>query len=135
MKKYSQKTQIFLAYLPKLLALRYTMMNGIEVRFDSDREIGIALEIVIPELNMAIESEKKGKQAEQIRMVKQHICREHSLRYIMIPRCGTAEDTVTAVREAFRRGDLYVAGDPASDIDWARERYQKNMHSRNLSWS
>lgn len=73
--------QVFLAFLPKLLALRYTMINGIEVRFDSDREIGLALEIVIPELNMVIESEKKGKQAERIGMVKQHICREHSLRY------------------------------------------------------
>lgn len=125
--------QIFLAFLPKLLALRYTMMNGIEVRFDSDRETGLALEIVIPELNMVIESEKKGKQAERIRMVKQHICREHSLRYITIPRCATAEDTVAAVREAFRHVDLYLTGDPASDIDWARERYQMFMHSRNQS--
>lgn len=81
----------FLRNLPQLLILLYARMKQIQVLFGSDELAGIPVEILIPELHLAIErpSEKKDLTIQQ--KVKQHVLKTHGFDYVIFQAGNTAE--------------------------------------------
>lgn len=119
--------RILLSLLPKLLFFYYAKVNGLDVYFNSDREIGLPLEIFMPDLKTAFETEEISKQGIEVQRVKQFICVSHGICYMIIKRCNTAEATVAIVRKALQKANLYIGGDPMKEIHWAREHIKRTI--------
>lgn len=72
----------YLTVFPKLAVMYYAAMKHIRVQTDTDKIIGIPLEMYLPEEKAAIETVSR---TEKIEILKSHLCRKREIKLIKIP--------------------------------------------------
>ena len=72
----------YLTVFPKLAVMFYAAMKHIKVQFDTDKVIGIPLEMYLPEENAAIETVSG---TEEIETLKAYLCRKREIKLIKHP--------------------------------------------------
>ena len=72
----------YLTVFPKLAVMFYAGMKHIKVQIDTDKVIGIPLEMYLPEENVAIETVSR---TEKIEILKAHLCKKREIKLIKIP--------------------------------------------------
>ena len=114
----------FLRNLPQLLILLYARMKQIRVLFGSDELAGVPVEILIPELHLAIErpSEKKDLTIQQ--KVKQHVLKTHGFDYVIFQAGNTAEMIAGQIRDLYRTRHIYFNHSIVEDIRICRKQFE-----------
>ena len=100
----------------------YAAMKHIKVQFDTDKVIGIPLEMYVPEENAAIETVSG---TEEIETLKAYLCRKREIKLIKIPyTLGSSEaDFAEKIKKAFRSIHIFITSNEDEDIAFIRQRF------------
>ena len=112
----------YLTVFPKLAVMFYAAMKHIKVQFDTDKVIGIPLEMYVPEENAAIETVGG---TEEIETLKAYLCRKREIKLIKIPyTVGSSEaDFAEKIKKAFRSIHIFITSNEDEDIAFIRQRF------------
>ena len=102
----------------------------VDAEFGSDKYIGYPLEIVIPELHVAIEHEAGNDYQKKIQDVKRHLCKANGIEYVLKDSSSTDIEAVDAVRKVFRAMNIFITSDIQEDIAIARNGFEKLRNRR-----
>ena len=112
----------YLTVFPKLAVMFYAGMKHIKVQIDTDKVIGIPLEMYLPEENVAIETVSR---TEKIEILKAHLCKKREIKLIKIPytlESGEA-DFAAKIKKAFRSIHIFITSNEDEDIAFIRQRF------------
>ena len=112
----------YLTVFPKLAVMYYAAMKHIKVQIDTDKIIGIPLEMYLPEEKAAIETVSR---TEKIEILKSHLCRKREIKLIKIPYTlnGNEADFAEKVKKAFRSLHIFITSNEDEDIAFIRQRF------------
>ncbi|MCF0134225.1 MAG: zinc-ribbon domain-containing protein, partial [Blautia sp.] len=114
----------FLQNLPQLLILLYARQNRLRVVFGTDALVGIPIDILIPELMLAIDYLPDKKMMTNAQKVKDHVLKSRGYEYVLFQAEKTAEGITEQIRALFRRQHIYIDSDAASDIRICRKQFE-----------
>ncbi len=115
--------EAFLAALPQLLVLLYAHRFQLKVLLQSDKIIGIPIEITIPGLRIAAETVEPGMQQKKIQMVKERLCSARGIRYVLMPLPTSVADAYNNVMKLLAYGHVYPQSSAKDDIDYVRKLF------------
>ena len=125
----------FLAALPQLLVILYAGRKGMKAVIGSDKAIGTALEIWLPELDAAVELVAATPKKAEIQQVKAHLCRKRGIRYCLLQPSKDVMAMAEQVQEVLRSVHLHVKSDLAEDVSFAREQFlslRKSIYAESM---
>ncbi|MBD9162402.1 MAG: hypothetical protein EGP80_00215 [Blautia wexlerae] len=114
--------QEFLKFLPKLLFIYYLQPRKISVMRNTSEFFGLALDIFIPELKLAIDNKRNVETNEQ--KIKRYILMVKGCDYCLFPKYEQAADIVYHVRSILKKYHLYVNTTPEYDIEICRKKFE-----------
>lgn len=115
--------EAFLAALPQLLVLLYAHRFQLKVLLQSDKIIGIPIEITIPGLGIAAETVEPGMQQKKIQMVKERLCSARGIRFVLMPLPTSVADAYNNVMKLLAYGHVYPQSSAKDDIDYVRKLF------------
>ena len=126
--------QEYLSILPKLLVMFYTKREKLSLMINEEREIGIPLELYIPEEKIAIETCIGTDKMERL---KEYLCSKREIRLIKLPyKIGMNEAIYAAqVKKAFRSAYVFIDSDEEEDVRHIRNlffEWRKSKKGGNL---
>lgn len=111
----------FLQFFPKLLFMYYLHPKGVRVGRNTDETWGLAVDILIPQLKLAIDG--KGPRITNDQKVKQYMIQKAGFHYILLPRCRHVSEVVDVVRSILMKKQIHIKSKPEDDIRICREKY------------
>ena len=112
----------YLTVFPKLAVMYYAAKKRIKVQTDTDKIIGIPLEIYLPEEKAAIETVSG---TENVETLKAYLCRKREIKLIKIPyTLGNSEiDFAMKIKKAFRSLHIFITSNEDEDTAFIRQRF------------
>lgn len=112
----------YLTVFPKLAVMYYAAKKRIKVQTDTDKIIGIPLEIYLPEEKAAIETVSG---TENVETLKAYLCRKREIKLIKIPyTLGSSEaDFAVKIKKAFRSLHIFITSNEDEDTAFIRQRF------------
>lgn len=112
----------YLTVFPKLAVMYYAAKKRIKVQTDTDKIIGIPLEIYLPEEKAAIETVSR---TENVETLKAYLCRKREIKLIKIPyTLGNSEiDFAMKIKKAFRSLHIFITSNEDEDTAFIRQRF------------
>ena len=100
----------------------YAAKKHIKVQTDTDKIIGISLEIYLPEEKAAIETVSR---TENVETLKAYLCRKREIKLIKIPyTLGNSEiDFAMKIKKAFRSLHIFITSNEDEDTAFIRQRF------------
>lgn len=119
----------YLTVFPKLAVMYYAAKKRIKVQTDTDKIIGIPLEIYFPEEKAAIET---VSQTEKVETLKAYLCRKREIKLIKIPFTleSSEIDFAMKIKKAFRSLHIFITSNEDED---ERNRLQRSTLRENES--
>ena len=126
---YCEKT--FLNTLPFLLVIMYARQFDMKAITYDESLIGVALDIVVPELRLAFVFPDKGTERERkIMDVLYHLCETRNIELAEVRQADPVQ-LCTEIKQAFAKAHLFIHTDSEKDIALVRERYFSMKRHRN----
>lgn len=113
----------FLAVLPQLLVLLYAHRFDLKVLLQSDQLIGIPMEVSLPELRIAVDTEDMGAYTKKVQRVKEHLCRENGIRYALLKPSSSSAQIRRDVLKLLAYGHIYPKSSATEDIAYVKEQF------------
>lgn len=112
----------YLTVFPKLAVMYCAAKKRIKVQTDTDKIIGIPLEIYLPEEKAAIETVSR---TENVETLKAYLCRKREIKLIKIPyTLGNSEiDFAMKIKKAFRSLHIFITSNEDEDTAFIRQRF------------
>lgn len=112
----------YLTVFPKLAVMYYAAKKRIKVQTDTDKIIGIPIEMYLPEEKAVIET---ISQTEKIETLKSYLCRKREIKLIKIPYAlkDSETDFAVKVKKAFRSLHIFITSNEDEDIAFIRQRF------------
>lgn len=112
----------YLTVFPKLAVMYYAAKKLIKVQTDTDKIIGIPIEMYLPEEKAVIET---ISQTEKIETLKSYLCRKREIKLIKIPYAlkDSETDFAVKVKKAFRSLHIFITSNEDEDIAFIRQRF------------
>ena len=112
----------YLTVFPKLAVMYYAAKKRIKVQTDTDKIIGIPLEIYFPEEKAAIET---VSQTEKVETLKAYLCRKREIKLIKIPFTleSSEIDFAMKIKKAFRSLHIFITSNEDEDTVFIRQRF------------
>ena len=113
----------FVQVLPRLLVMVYAKRCGTKVSINDEKTIGILLDALLPEVNLAFtfpsrETDRGAKVIE----VMQYICAARKIQLIEVREKEPIE-LAHEIKQAFAKAHLYIDSDSEKEIDYLRKWY------------
>lgn len=113
----------FVQVLPRLLVMVYAKRCGTKVSINDEKTIGILLDALLPEVNLAFtfpsrETDRGAKVIE----VMQYICAARKIQLIEVREKEPIE-LAHVIKQAFAKAHLYIDSDNEKEIDYLRKWY------------
>ena len=110
---------------PKLLIAYYAKKEGLKVRLDSEKDIGIRLEAYLPDERIAIETTgKSSRQNSDRERIKDYICSRQGIRLFRVPyEQAHEEEYAGRIKAVFRSAHIFLRTDERSDVKQIREMF------------
>ena len=113
----------FVQVLPRLLVMVYAKQCGTKVSINDEKTIGILLDVLLPEVNLAFtfpsrETDRGAKVIE----VMQYMCAARKIRLIEVRKKEPIE-LAHEIKQAFAKAHLYIDSDSEKEIDYLRKWY------------
>lgn len=109
---------------PAFLVSMYATQNECRAVLNSDKQIGLTLDIYIPELRLAIDYTKptniEERNAEEI---KKHICVKNGIKYCRQPYAGNEIEYATNIKRLLRQEHIFIVSDTKNDIAIIHDKY------------
>lgn len=121
----------FRRMLPQLLFMQYAKRKNFRVLFNSEALAGISIEILLPELKLAVEMESKKKLLTKEQTVKKKVCGSAGFDYYLLEQCKDAKEMANQVLDLFRKKHIYIDTDVNEDISAVQNAYLELMRIQN----
>lgn len=121
------------AAFPSLLVLLYAKRYDTPVVLNSNKPIGISLEIYLPELKVAIEQEATSLQQFKEQLVKEHLCERRGIRYLTVHNRKLPLEIADEIRTVFQMFNLFSKTDPHDDIRFVAQQFLRSKLKINKS--
>lgn len=113
----------FVQVLPRLLVMVYAKQCGTKVSINDEKTIGILLDALLPEVNLAFtfpsrETDRGAKVIE----VMQYMCAARKIQLIEVREKEPIE-LAHEIKQAFAKAHLYIDSDSEKEIDYLRKWY------------
>lgn len=113
----------FVQVLPRLLVMVYAKQCGTKVSINDEKTIGILLDVLLPEVNLAFtfpsrETDRGAKVIE----VMQYMCAARKIQLIEVRKKEPIE-LAHEIKQAFAKAHLYIDSDSEKEIDYLRKWY------------
>lgn len=109
--------------LPVMLLGMYAGRKKLKVLVNSEALTGITLEMIVPELKLAIEMESERKQLTKEQQVKKHICESYGFQYMILKRNKDTKKMAEQIIELLRKKHIYVVTNIDEDLKRVQSRY------------
>ena len=107
---------------PQLVVSYYAAKKGLKVLLNSSDYIGLPLQTYIPEERLAVETVVG---TEKIELVKEHLCRQRSIRRVVVPykENGDEAEYARKIKKAFQGVHIFLSSDAEEDVSFIRRRF------------
>lgn len=116
----------FHSVFPEFLISLYAKRNDLKAVLHSEEQAGIAVDVFIPELFLAIDCRSSTSTHEKNqKCIKEHIFQKCGIEYFVIPFKGNTNAYVNEVKNLFQRHRILITSDTFSDIDTVKRLFRK----------
>ena len=120
----------FRQYALRLMVLYCARMMGLDVKVDSDEEIGAVLETYIPEIGLAIEMNAHGRHLQAEQVVKQHMLSQRGIEYIILEQTKDMKRLAEEIVYAFKCTNIHLRISVDQIVESSRLLYGLYMSKR-----
>ena len=112
----------FQRVFPRLVIKYYAAKRGLSLVFDTDRVIGVAIDVFFPEEKLVLCIEKD---AEAMERVKKHLCEQRGIKYTVVTYSRGSNETEYAQRilKTLQGIHIFISTDAGKDVRFIRERF------------
>lgn len=116
--------QEYRSVFPQLAVSYYAGKKGLQVRLNTDIEIGLPLETYIVNESLAIESKDLSEEKERL---KAYICRKQGIKLLKLPYKENEEEIeyIRKIKKAYQSVHIFIASDDEKDAAIIRKRFQE----------
>ena len=116
--------QEYRSVFPQLAVSYYAGKKGLQVRLNTDTEIGLPLETYIVNEGLAIESKNLSEEKERL---KAYICRKQGIKLLKLPyKANEGEiEYILKIKKAYQSVHIFIASDDEKDAAIIRKRFQE----------
>ena len=116
--------QEYHSVFPQLAVSYYAGKKGLQVRLNTDTEIGLPLETYIVNEGLAIESKNLSEEKERL---KAYICRKQGIKLLKLPyKTNEGEiEYIRKIKKAYQSVHIFIASDDEKDAVIIRKRFQE----------
>ena len=116
--------QEYRSVFPQLAVSYYAGKKGLQVRLNTDTEIGLPLETYIVNEGLAIESKNLSEEKERL---KAYICRKQGIKLLKLPyKTNEGEiEYIRKIKKAYQSVHIFIASDDEKDAAIIRKRFQE----------
>lgn len=116
--------QEYRSVFPQLAVSYYAGKKGLQVRLNTDTEIGLPLETYIVNESLAIESKDLSEEKERL---KAYICRKQGIKLLKLPyKANEGEiEYIRKVKKAYQSVHIFITSDDEKDAAIIRKRFQE----------
>ena len=116
--------QEYRSVFPQLAVSYYAGKKGLQVRLNTDTEIGLPLETYIVNEGLAIESKNLSEEKERL---KAYICRKQGIKLLKLPyKANEGEiEYIRKIKKAYQSVHIFTASDDEKDAAIIRKRFQE----------
>lgn len=116
--------QEYRSVFPQLAVSYYAGSKGLQVRLNTDTEIGLPLETYIVNEGLAIESKNLSEEKERL---KAYICRKQGIKLLKLPyKANEGEiEYIRKIKKAYQSVHIFIASDDEKDAAIIRKRFQE----------
>lgn len=116
--------QEYRSVFPQLAVSYYAGKKGLQVRLNTDTEIGLPLETYIVNESLAIESKDLSEEKERL---KAYICRKQGIKLLKLPYKENEEEIeyIRKIKKAYQSVHIFIASDDEKDAAIIRKRFQE----------
>lgn len=116
--------QEYRSVFPQLAVSYYAGKKGLQVRLNTDTEIGLPLETYIVNERLAIESKDLSEEKERL---KAYICRKQGIKLLKLPyKANEGEiEYIRKIKKAYQSVHIFIASDDEKDAAIIRKRFQE----------
>lgn len=116
--------QEYRSVFPQLAVSYYAGKKGLQVRLNTDTEIGLPLETYIVNEGLAIESKNLSEEKERL---KAYICRKQGIKLLKLPYKANEGETeyIRKIKKAYQSVHIFIASDDEKDAAIIRKRFQE----------
>lgn len=116
--------QEYRSVFPQLVVSYYAGKKGLQVRLNTDIEIGLPLETYIVNERLAIESKVLSEEKERL---KAYICRKQGIKLLKLPyKANEGEiEYIRKIKKAYQSVHIFIASDDERDTAIIRKRFKE----------
>ena len=116
--------QEYRSVFPQLAVSYYAGKKGLQVRLNTDIEIGLPLETYIVNESLAIESKDLSEEKERLKV---YICRKQGIKLLKLPYKENEEEIeyIRKIKKAYQSVHIFIASDDEKDAAIIRKRFQE----------
>ncbi|MCI8550385.1 MAG: zinc-ribbon domain-containing protein [Lachnospiraceae bacterium] len=116
--------QEYRSVFPQLAVSYYAGKKGLQVRLNTDTEIGLPLETYIVNERLAIESKDLSEEKERL---KAYICRKQGIKLLKLPyKANEGEiEYIRKIKKAYQSVHIFIASNDEKDAAIIRKRFQE----------
>lgn len=116
--------QEYRSVFPQLAVSYYAGKKGLQVRLNTDIEIGLPLETYIVNERLAIEAKVLSEEKERL---KAYICRKQGIKLLKLPYNADEGEIeyIRKIKKAYQSVHIFIASDDEKDTAIIRKRFQE----------
>ncbi len=116
--------QEYRSVFPQLAVSYYAGKKGLQVRLNTDTEIGLPLETYIVNEGLAIESKNLSEEKERL---KAYICCKQGIKLLKLPYKANEEEIeyIRKIKKAYQSVHIFIASNDEKDAVIIRKRFQE----------
>lgn len=112
---------------PQLLFLLYARRMDLRVYFDSDKLTGMSIEIVLPDIRLAVDMKSERKTLTKKQTAKLHVCEAKHYDYILLKHCSDPKAMAEQILRVFKMKHIFIPTNVDEDIRQAQTAFLNLM--------
>lgn len=113
--------------LPQLLFLLYARRMDLRVYFDSDKLTGMSIEIVLPDIRLAVDMESERKTLTKEQTAKLHVCEAKHYDHFLLKACSDPKAMAEQILRVFKMKHIFIPTNVDEDIRQAQTAFLNLM--------
>ena len=116
--------------LPHLLFMLYARRQDLRILYNTDALTGITIEIILPDIKLAVEMESERKVLTKEQTVKKKVCDTYGFDYVLLEACKDSKEMANQVLRVFRKKHIHIATNIDEDIQSVQNAYLELLRAQ-----
>lgn len=122
----------FRRMLPQLLFMLYAKRKALRVLYNSDALTGITIDVILPDIKLAVEMESERRKLTKEQLVKLRVCEAYGYDYKLIKPCEDSNTIAEQILNILREKHIYISTNIKEDIQTVKKTYLAMLRLKGL---